>query len=532
MRLICPNCDAQYEVDASMLPVKGRDVQCSACGKVWFFVPPTATEELPPAVSLPKAAPPERPSDRRASNPDQTDGNQSDWDIAGADASSSRPPVPEARFLSDDDDNEEDGDLGLTPKSTLEWQTAWNRALSTNKPGQAPPRSETDEDLDEDFAEELRDLSAQTPPEPLRSRTEIAARRAHAVLSQEDPPAGAHPAHQEPHPAEAEAPQPLDAPRMPDQSDAWTPGEPYNAAGDAFAADHFDGGPVEEGELPPPPPLHGRDEPRFDDSPQTMSPGVPVQTTTVPPNLNEAVAARRRDAEEPQDGLDPIAPEDFPTEALLRRLRRSRPDLPPEPEEEFELPFDEEEGVDPLPRRPKIDEDKLALLREEAERETRARAAEAARAASRALEMQPDLGLTEGEAPARLHIGPRSAPPEQDLSPALLDTGAPQSRGPRRELLPDIERINQTLSASGATHGKSALPPLQAVEAQRRGFRRGFVVALLIAVLLALAYQNAAWLSERLPALRPMLEGYVALIDTARLGIDQLLRSLLDSQTL
>lgn len=36
MRLICPNCDAQYEVDADIIPVTGRDVQCSNCGHTWF----------------------------------------------------------------------------------------------------------------------------------------------------------------------------------------------------------------------------------------------------------------------------------------------------------------------------------------------------------------------------------------------------------------------------------------------------------------------------------------------------------------
>lgn len=36
MRLICPNCAAQYEVDASVVPDAGRDVQCSNCGRTWF----------------------------------------------------------------------------------------------------------------------------------------------------------------------------------------------------------------------------------------------------------------------------------------------------------------------------------------------------------------------------------------------------------------------------------------------------------------------------------------------------------------
>ncbi len=36
MRLICPNCGAQYEVDGSVIPDIGRDVQCSNCGHTWF----------------------------------------------------------------------------------------------------------------------------------------------------------------------------------------------------------------------------------------------------------------------------------------------------------------------------------------------------------------------------------------------------------------------------------------------------------------------------------------------------------------
>lgn len=36
MRLICPKCSAQYEVDDSVIPEAGRDVQCSACGNTWF----------------------------------------------------------------------------------------------------------------------------------------------------------------------------------------------------------------------------------------------------------------------------------------------------------------------------------------------------------------------------------------------------------------------------------------------------------------------------------------------------------------
>lgn len=40
MRLQCPNCDAEYEVDASAIPYDGRDVQCSNCGHGWYQTHP------------------------------------------------------------------------------------------------------------------------------------------------------------------------------------------------------------------------------------------------------------------------------------------------------------------------------------------------------------------------------------------------------------------------------------------------------------------------------------------------------------
>ncbi|MEM9584515.1 MAG: zinc-ribbon domain-containing protein [Pseudomonadota bacterium] len=36
MRLVCPNCDAEYEVDDTLIPPEGRDVQCSNCSVTWF----------------------------------------------------------------------------------------------------------------------------------------------------------------------------------------------------------------------------------------------------------------------------------------------------------------------------------------------------------------------------------------------------------------------------------------------------------------------------------------------------------------
>lgn len=42
MRLVCPNCDAKYEVPDDAVPEDGRDVQCSSCGHAWFQLRPEA----------------------------------------------------------------------------------------------------------------------------------------------------------------------------------------------------------------------------------------------------------------------------------------------------------------------------------------------------------------------------------------------------------------------------------------------------------------------------------------------------------
>ena len=68
MRLICPNCDAQYEVDDSVIPNEGRDVQCSSCGQTWFQKSAAqleadgeTPEDTKPAETSPKVEP-ESPS--------------------------------------------------------------------------------------------------------------------------------------------------------------------------------------------------------------------------------------------------------------------------------------------------------------------------------------------------------------------------------------------------------------------------------------------------------------------------------------
>lgn len=63
MRLTCPNCSARYEVDDSLVPPEGRDVQCSNCATTWFQPGNRARVEEPEAAPAAAAAAPRRDLD-------------------------------------------------------------------------------------------------------------------------------------------------------------------------------------------------------------------------------------------------------------------------------------------------------------------------------------------------------------------------------------------------------------------------------------------------------------------------------------
>lgn len=69
MRLICPNCGAQYEVADDVIPEGGRDVQCSNCGHTWFEAP-GASVAAEQGVEPPAAAPQPEPTPEPAPEPE------------------------------------------------------------------------------------------------------------------------------------------------------------------------------------------------------------------------------------------------------------------------------------------------------------------------------------------------------------------------------------------------------------------------------------------------------------------------------
>jgi predicted Zn finger-like uncharacterized protein len=67
MRLICPNCGAQYAVADDAIPSGGRDVQCSNCAHTWFETPGASANDTPPEPRKPTPPPEPTPDAGRFS---------------------------------------------------------------------------------------------------------------------------------------------------------------------------------------------------------------------------------------------------------------------------------------------------------------------------------------------------------------------------------------------------------------------------------------------------------------------------------
>ncbi|KII14467.1 zinc-ribbon domain-containing protein [Phaeobacter sp. S60] len=160
------------------------------------------------------------------------------------------------------------------------------------------------------------------------------------------------------------------------------------------------------------------------------------------------------------------------------------------------------------------------ILREEAEREANLRAAE-----NSPLQTQTDLGLDslpEEESARRAREAREQMARMRGEDPQQLATAETESR---RGLLPNIDEINSTLRSGEGTAAPIAPPMDTAPPKKKRNFARGFAFALLIALALAMAYDNAPLIAQKLPQADPYLSTYVAKVDAARLWLDMQVRA-------
>lgn len=188
----------------------------------------------------------------------------------------------------------------------------------------------------------------------------------------------------------------------------------------------------------------------------------------------------------------------------------------------------DEAGTPPPERRQRLAPEVANVLREEAERESKARAAES----GSALETQPDLGLTEGDDKTRSRQARermdrlRGAASTDDEMASREDA---QGIDPvsRRNLLPDIEEVDPALSRArqeedddmSARDGSRAATP---APARPGGFRTGFRLAVLLAILATAAYLLAPRIADAVPALAEPLARYVEAVNSWRAELNGL----------
>ncbi len=201
---------------------------------------------------------------------------------------------------------------------------------------------------------------------------------------------------------------------------------------------------------------------------------------------------------------------------------RPEDDAHPDPAPETRRPADST-------ARRRLDPGVAEVLREEAEREARARAAES----RAALESQPDLGLADpaDDAPRQAQeardrmarIRGIKADPDPD-DPAEAEYADPIETGQsnRRDLLPDIDEINSSLRSSSDRKASAPAGTVAAKAQARRGggFRRGFSLSLIVAAGLIALYAYAPQVTARVPAVAPYVDAYVGHVDRGRVWLD------------
>ena len=169
-----------------------------------------------------------------------------------------------------------------------------------------------------------------------------------------------------------------------------------------------------------------------------------------------------------------------------------------------------------------LDENLMAVLREEAERETKARKAEAG-----GIETQTEMPLSGEPGPATAAARKIS---KLRGEPEVKAPAVPEAPRPRRELLPEIEEINSSLRAAGEKRDVdqgAVADTLAEDEAPRAGgFRRGFVTVMVLVILLAALYIAAPIIAARVPALAGPMAAYVEGVDATRIWLDGLAKSI------
>ncbi len=189
--------------------------------------------------------------------------------------------------------------------------------------------------------------------------------------------------------------------------------------------------------------------------------------------------------------------------------------------DEFAEDADEDEiepETPPASARSALDPEVSGILQEEAQREQAERAAEQ----SLATQTHAGLGLdaTDGETPP--NVKERMARlRELDDELAVTAAAAAPVAGGRKDLLPDIEEINSSLTPDDDGADADELPePVVAERARRAGFRRGFALAIIIFAIMTLLYLYAPQIVQMNPQTEPAMAAYVDWVNGLREAVN------------
>ena len=209
------------------------------------------------------------------------------------------------------------------------------------------------------------------------------------------------------------------------------------------------------------------------------------------------------------------------------------PDLTADLAPAADTPVDDEERVTvpPVAKRRELDASVADILRQEAEREARAREESAG-----GLETQPDLRLQPGETEtdtarrsreARERMARMRGEPVPVRDPDAEAAAKAAAIKSRRDLLPDIEEINSTLrstgdrqSGSGAKAQDDNLSLPVPAERGKPGFKWGFILVVLLTIAGGAAYVFAPEIAQAVPQTDPYISNFVAQVDMARMWLD------------
>lgn len=180
---------------------------------------------------------------------------------------------------------------------------------------------------------------------------------------------------------------------------------------------------------------------------------------------------------------------------------------------------------DSVPDQQGLDAGVANILREEAEREAAERSATGG-----GLEMQPELGLQDAAGETSANVQERLARLRgQDDAAAATAAAASPGSSKRRDLLPDIEEINSTLSASSQSRTK--VEEIEQEKRRRSSFRLGFALTVLLFAAMALVYVYSPKIVEAVPKSESYLAAYVDWINALRVSVDAIMQRAVDNLT-